>query len=91
MQVTINRLKAYRAREICEQYGVNNHDILHSSIFYQLYKELSKETLEKLCMSYTHPMDDGQARIFKVRFEGEGADDYGMTTFDGQCVYSYCL
>jgi len=28
-------------------------------------------------MGYTHPMDDGQQRTFKVRFEGEGVDDYG--------------
>jgi hypothetical protein len=28
-------------------------------------------------VGYTHPMDDGQQRSFKVRFEGEGADDYG--------------
>ena len=28
-------------------------------------------------MGYTHPMDDGQERTFKVKFEGEGVDDYG--------------
>lgn len=30
-----------------------------------------------LRMGYTHPMDDGQQRTFKVKFEGEGVDDYG--------------
>ncbi|KAG6578154.1 putative HECT E3 ubiquitin ligase [Phytophthora cinnamomi] len=28
-------------------------------------------------MVYSHPMDDGQLRSFKVKFEGEGVDDYG--------------
>ena len=28
-------------------------------------------------MGYMHPMDDGQERTFKVKFEGEGVDDYG--------------
>ena len=27
-----------------------------------------------LRMGYTHPMDDGQERTFKVKFEGEGVD-----------------
>jgi hypothetical protein len=28
-------------------------------------------------MNYTHPMDDGQSRAFKISFEAEGVDDYG--------------
>ena len=28
-------------------------------------------------IAYTHPMDDAQQRSFKMKFEGEGVDDYG--------------
>ena len=31
----------------------------------------------QLRLSYTHPMDDGQSRAFKIKFDGEGVDDYG--------------
>ena len=48
-----------------------------SSMFCQLWKELRQHPQEKLRITYTHPMDDGQSRTFKVRFEGEGVDDYG--------------
>ena len=31
---------------------------------------------------YSHPMDDGQTRCFKVKFDSEGVDDYGsLETF----------
>ena len=46
--------------------GIPGDDLLSSSLFCQLWKELRHVTNEKLRMSYTHPMDDGQARTFKV-------------------------
>ena len=65
-QVKINRFKSFRAREASELMGIPGDDLLSSSLFCQLWKELKHVTNEKLRMSYTHPMDDGQARTFKV-------------------------
>ena len=50
---------------------------LSSSLFGQLFNELHFLRPVSLRMGYTHPMDDGQERTFKVKFEGEGVDDYG--------------
>ena len=75
--VKLNRFKSFRAVEIAEQHDVCSEDFLQSSMFYQLWKELRQHSNEKLRISYTHPMDDGQSRTFKVKFEGEGVDDYG--------------
>ncbi|KAG5180885.1 hypothetical protein JKP88DRAFT_256134 [Tribonema minus] len=50
---------------------------LQTSLFGQLREQLQPLGAERLRMGYSHPMDDGQARTFKVRFEGEGVDDYG--------------
>ena len=50
---------------------------LDSSIFGQLFAALSGIEPAWLCIRYTHPMDDGQNRTFKVKFLGEGVDDYG--------------
>ncbi|RYH27830.1 hypothetical protein EON65_13005 [archaeon] len=75
--VKINRLKSFRAREAAELMQVHGEDLLLSSMFCQLYKELRQHGDEKLRISYTHPMDDGQGRSFKIKFEGEGVDDYG--------------
>lgn len=76
-QVKINRLKSFRAREAAELSGVSGEDLKFSSMFCQLWRELRQHPEERLRLSYTHPMDDGQSRAFKVRFEGEGVDDYG--------------
>ena len=46
-------------------------------LFSQLYRELYIHSPPLLRYGYTHPMDDGQPRTFKVKFEGEGVDDYG--------------
>ncbi len=75
--VKINRLKALRAREAAELLGLSGDDVLLNTMFCQLWKELKINTSEKLRISYTHPMDDGQSRSFKIKFEGEGVDDYG--------------
>ena len=69
--ISINRIKSIRAREASFYLKMNREDLLNSSMFYQLWNELKNENIEKLRMSYVHPMDDGQARIFKVKFEGE--------------------
>jgi hypothetical protein len=50
---------------------------LFSSLFGQAFEELHFLPLKTLRMVYSHPMDDGQLRSFKVKFEGEGVDDYG--------------
>ena len=76
-QIRINRLKSYRAREASELMGIPGEDLIMSSMFYQLWNELKHQSSHKLRLSYTHPMDDGQSRAFKIRFDGEGVDDYG--------------
>ena len=76
-QIKINRLKSFRAREAAEMYGIPGDDLLHASMFCQFWKEIRNHSEEKLRITYTHPMDDGQSRAFKVRFDGEGVDDYG--------------
>jgi hypothetical protein len=54
---------------------------LSGSLFGQLWRELLEQSRRRkasssgaaaLRMAYAHPMDDGQERAFKVRFEGEG-------------------
>lgn len=50
---------------------------MSSSVFGQLFDELHFLEPALLRMGYTHPMDDGQERTFKVKFDGEGVDDYG--------------
>jgi len=75
--VKINRLKALRVREACELLQLSADDIFFHTLFCQFWKELAQFNYERLRISYTHPMDDGQSRTFKVKFEGEGVDDYG--------------
>lgn len=75
--VKINRLKSFRAREASELLKIPGEDLMLSSMFCQMWRELRQHNDEKLRISYTHPMDDGQARTFKIKFEGEGVDDYG--------------
>ena len=48
-----------------------------ASVFGQLFDELHFLEPRLLRIGYTHPMDDGQERSFKVKFYGEGVDDYG--------------
>jgi alpha-tubulin suppressor-like RCC1 family protein len=77
-QIKINRLKSFRAYEASQLMGISGEDLIQSSLFFQLMQQLRKEsTAEKLRMSYIHPMDDGQSRAFKIKFDGEGVDDYG--------------
>lgn len=76
-QIKINRLKSFRAREASEIFSIPGEDLFFSSIFCQLWKELRQFPGEKLRICYAHPMDDGQSRTFKIKFEGEGVDDYG--------------
>lgn len=75
--VKINRIKAFRAREIADMLHLPGDDLMLATMFCQLWKELRPHNAEKLRISYTHPMDDGQSRTFKIKFEGEGVDDYG--------------
>ncbi|KAG1699486.1 hypothetical protein DVH05_012899 [Phytophthora capsici] len=71
-QLQVNRLKAAAAK--CHEGTVSS---LFLSLFGQAFEELHFLPLKTLRMVYSHPMDDGQLRSFKVKFEGEGVDDYG--------------
>ncbi|EEY52976.1 E3 ubiquitin-protein ligase HERC, putative [Phytophthora infestans T30-4] len=71
-QLHVNRLKAAAAK--CHEGTVSS---LLSSLFGQSFEELHFLPIKTLRMVYSHPMDDGQLRSFKVKFEGEGVDDYG--------------
>ena len=71
-QVMVNRPKAITARG-----HPDPETRLGMSLFGQLFDELHFMDPTLLRMGYTHPMDDGQQRTFKVKFEGEGVDDYG--------------
>ncbi|EEY57541.1 HECT E3 ubiquitin ligase, putative [Phytophthora infestans T30-4] len=71
-QLQVNRLKAAAAK--CHEGTVSS---LLSSLFGQSFEELHFLPIKTLRMVYSHPMDDGQLRSFKVKFEGEGVDDYG--------------
>ncbi|OWZ24114.1 HECT E3 ubiquitin ligase [Phytophthora megakarya] len=71
-QLQVNRLKAAAAK--CHEGSVSS---LFLSLFGQAFEELHFLPLKTLRMVYSHPMDDGQLRSFKVKFEGEGVDDYG--------------
>lgn len=71
-QLQVNRLKAAAAK--CHPGTTKS---LFLSLFGQTFEVLHFLPLRTLRMVYSHPMDDGQLRCFKVKFEGEGADDYG--------------
>ncbi|KAE9052126.1 hypothetical protein PR001_g805 [Phytophthora rubi] len=71
-QLQVNRLKAAAAK--CHEGTISS---LFLSLFGQAFEELHFLPLKTLRMVYSHPMDDGQLRSFKVKFEGEGVDDYG--------------
>jgi hypothetical protein len=71
-QILLNRPKAIKARGYADP-----ESRLGLSMFGQLFDELHFMEPALLRMGYTHPMDDGQQRTFKVKFEGEGVDDYG--------------
>jgi hypothetical protein len=68
----LNRPKAVLAKSLPDP-----ETRLSYSVFGQAFDELHFLEPSALRMAYTHPMDDGQERTFKVKFEGEGVDDYG--------------
>lgn len=71
-QMLLNRPKAASAK--CHPGTTKS---LFLSLFGQSFEELHFLPLRTQRMVYSHPMDDGQLRSFKVKFEGEGVDDYG--------------
>lgn len=71
-QLLINRPKAATAK--CHPGSLKS---LFLSIFGQAFDQLHFLPVKMIRMVYSHPMDDGQLRCFKVKFEGEGVDDYG--------------
>jgi hypothetical protein len=86
-QVTLNRFGCARAREVATVAHASRCDAcaldearataLQWSVLFQMWRELGQVPTRQLRIAYTHPMDDGQARAFKVRLEGEGVEDYG--------------
>ena len=71
-QIMVNRPKAITAR-----LHADAEHRLSTSLFGQLFDELHFMDPASLRIGYSHPMDDGQLRTFKIKFEGEGVDDYG--------------
>lgn len=71
-QILLNRPKA--AAVACHK---DPETRLSSSMFGQAFDELHFLDRSILRIGYSHPMDDGQERAFKAKFEGEGVDDYG--------------
>jgi len=84
--VKINRFRSFRSKEASDLLGVPGDDLLYNSLFCQLWRELRRHPSTKLRIAYTHPMDDGQSRAFKIRFEGEGVDDYGGPYREVSCA-----
>ena len=71
-QLTLNRAKAAFSRV-----DVDAETRLSQSLFGQAFDDLHFLEPRILRMAYSHPMDEGQSRAFRVKFEGEGVDDYG--------------
>ena len=71
-QLTMNRAKAAFSRA-----SGDAETRLSNSLFGQAFDELHFLEPRILRMAYSHPMDEGQSRAFRVKFEGEGVDDYG--------------
>ena len=71
-QLELNRPKAAAARELADP-----HARVQGSMIGQAFDKLHFQEPTRLRLGYTHPMDDGQQRAFKVKLEGEGVDDYG--------------
>ena len=57
----------------------NHIDRLCHSMFGQMLDAIHFLPPRIQRLAYTHPMDDAQQRSFKMKFEGEGVDDYGGT------------
>ena len=55
----------------------NQFTRLAGSLLGQTFQQLNFLDPQILRIGYTHPMDDGQQRAFKVKLEGEAGDDYG--------------
>ena len=66
--VSINRFKSFRAKEESEIKGLSGEDFISASMLCQVWSELKNVPIERLRRNYSHPMDDGQARTFKVRY-----------------------
>nr|CCA21400.1 HECT E3 ubiquitin ligase putative [Albugo laibachii Nc14] len=88
-QITINRPRAAAARLLYSEYLFRSPKAsameatlikprwLFDSLFGQAFEAIHSLSIDQLRTVYNHRMDDGQARTFKVNFDGEGADDYG--------------
>jgi len=71
-QLLLNRPKASYSKTLPD-----SESRLSFSLFGQTFDALHFLEPRVLRIAYSHPMDEGQSRTFKVKFEGEGVDDYG--------------
>lgn len=71
-QIMLNRPKAAAATQRRDHVAR-----LTNSMFGQMLDALHFLPPHIQRIAYTHPMDDAQQRNFKMKFEGEGVDDYG--------------
>jgi len=72
--IKINRVRATQGRLIALS---NPQDRLKQSVFGQLHKELRAWPNSAFRRSYVGKGHGGQKRCFKVKFVGEGVNDYG--------------
>lgn len=72
--ISINRIKANATK--LASYS-NIHERLKQSVFGQLHKELRNWSDSSYRRSYVGKGHGGQKRSFKVKFLGEGVNDYG--------------
>jgi hypothetical protein len=72
--ISINRIKATPSKLMTYS---NIHERLKQSVFGQLHKELRNWSDASFRRSYVGKGHGGQKRSFKVKFMGEGVNDYG--------------
>merc|ERR1711871_1716839 len=72
--IKINRVRATPQR-LASTYS--NAERLRYSVFGQLYREMKSMPLSVFRRAYVGKGHGGQRRAFKVKFLGEGVDDYG--------------
>lgn len=72
LMVIVNRHRANIMKE-----NQNKVIRLSNSMFHQIFEQLHYIEISLLKVMYKHPSDDGQYRTFRVKYEGEGCDDYG--------------
>lgn len=70
--ITLNRTKSITTALVSDDPTVR----LTESVFGQALLALHPLSGPPMRLSFSHPMDDGQVRSFRVRYAGEASDDY---------------